>query len=1321
MDFNFRNFSARSFERFAQAMAMHVLGPGVLVFGDGPDGAREATYEGILAYPSAAEHWSGYTVMQAKFLQVPGEPQDDADWLVAQLTAEFNKFIVHDSALRKPDFYILISNARLSPMPSGKRGKGGIAKVDEVFKKYKKKLGLKDYRIWHLDQLSTMLMNATEIRRSYAAWLSTSDVIAELLESMHVKTKAVKEAMYRYLARELRSHQPVRLQQAGYSGGAQTMIEDVFIDLPFRVDDRTKNDESPDKLLLATLLERSRDCLDGASVNAQQKGSVGRPERILMLGGPGQGKSTLSQFLAQIFRANILHLERAGQYPVEVGKVIQNTLAKAESAGLGINVPRRFPLRVDLPNFADWLSGRGGVGQASILHYLAQNISAVADADVEIDSLRHWISSFPSVLILDGFDEVPPSANRGAVLRAIDRFWDEAVNADVLMIVTTRPQGYSDELDPNYYTKYEMTALVPERALAYAKKLADARIFDRINRDRVIGRFEEAAKSNTTARLMVSPLQVAILLALIDQRGDAPTDRWSLFDKYFAVVLQREQAKAGPIGQTMRHWGRQISAIHYKAGFLLHVEAETKGNSEAFLSGSELKGLINAQLSDEEFEGDELDRIAVELLGASTERLVLIVQREDDRFSFEVRSLQEFMAAAYLMTGREAVVQKRLRVISNRTHWLHVFQIASSKCFSVNDSEQYRDTIVTVCRDLNENGEEVDRLLRTGSRLALALLDDGLAYDQPKYRRLLLSAAFDLLSAGPSILPESLCDHCEREPARTIEFLRRYISVKYSEPRLAAWQLVLRCVSMGQTWPLNIFDEYWPENVDEALDLFSNEINFSVVSPLYERFRCAIDAASPVAIRKLVLFGTGNDVNRRRQIEEILNEFPRGYLFDSDRGKRLSVVVNVGGQKTPLTLNFSSIRVEKFRLKAYNDIPDAPGWASHRALRDFHLKPSASTLADLLELIVVEGWQKRFYEMLPSLPWPLETMFAIVEDCGGLQQIAQEVRAGVYGDIDDWLAAEERWLNQGITDADLGLLACGKFFDANVANVGIPLSHGYSIVHFETEREWLDLLLDYGVKSQGLPRRFMRKMLTFALLFYAPNSPVSLDLALYLIGKSDETVAKLEWIRPDVVTRLPLALFDEQGFLKELDRKGKSGEIYFAHETTSGQMIFQKLISNVDEFPGLLVFVANLLFVNDFFDWLKTLDGDKLVSFSKVDSPVVVKYSKLFAILLGVADEDSVKGFLRSVVEVKPSQAKVLLTKLFSVEYLERERGILVAEAMARAINQNPDIEHDWIMNHIQAFANSRHTELRQQDSWRSLELGESLLALAARRQMQAQ
>ena len=475
MDFDFRTFSPRSFERFAQALSVEILGPGMMIFGDGADGGREASYDGTLDFPTLSAKWAGYTVMQAKFLQTPKTPAEDANWLAEQLEKDLQKFTKAGSKLNKPQYYILVSNAKLSPQPVTSRGKGGIAKIDAVFKRYKRRLSLVDYRIWHYDQIAIYLSKADGLRRLYSAWLSTSDIITDLIGNINGRKNAIGSAMHRYLIRELRTHQPIRLQQAGHSGEDNTFIQDVFTDLPYK---KFANNDESEALLLSDLINKSRDCLDRASIEAQPQDKSGRPERILILGGPGQGKSTISQFMAQIFRANILSLERKLSVPAEIKGIIEATLTASRQITNDLP-PKRFPIRVDLPSFADKLSVEAEKGKKlSLIQYICADISRISDTSIFVDDLREWLGNSPSISILDGLDEVPPSANRDSVITAIGEFWDEIVDCDILMIVTTRPQGYNDDLGDNIYTKLEMTSLNSQQALSYAIKLAGNRLKD---------------------------------------------------------------------------------------------------------------------------------------------------------------------------------------------------------------------------------------------------------------------------------------------------------------------------------------------------------------------------------------------------------------------------------------------------------------------------------------------------------------------------------------------------------------------------------------------------------------------------------------------------------------------------------------------------------------------------------------------------------------------------------------------------------------------------------------------------------------------------
>lgn len=1316
MDFDFKMFSTRSFERFAQAMAVHVLGQGVLVFGDGPDGAREAAYEGILtAFPSQDDQWTGYTVMQAKFRQVPGTPQEDANWLVAQLREELEKFVAPSSRLRIPDYYLLVTNAQLSPMPAEKRGKtviqGGIAKIDSVFAEYREKIGFRDYRVWHRDELATRLMSADGLRRSYAAWLSSSDVIADLLDTMHANVAAMRDGMYRYLMRELRAHQPIRLQQAGHTNEAQIMIEDVFVDLPYTGGGQRYDADPDNKRLLASLLARARDRLDGASVKAQQERGAGRPERLLLLGGPGQGKSTLSQFLAQIFRANLLRSERGGHYPADVGRIIERTLEKARAEGLEVDVPKRFPLRVDLPNFADWLAGANGQTTGSLLQYLSGHVGRIADKGVALDDLRDWITRYPMVLILDGLDEVPPSANRGPVLTAIREFWDEAATADLLMVVTTRPQGYNDDLDPSYYTKLEMAPLAPEQAIVYAGKLADARIADLIQRERVIARFRDAAASETTRRLMVSPLQVAILLALIDQRGESPTDRWSLFDKYFAVVLQREQGKSGPVGDTMKRLSRQIAAVHYKAGFLLHGEAETQGGSEASLSVADFRELIKGQLEDEEYEGEELQQVTEALLAASTERLVLLVHRSEGQFSFEVRSLQEFMAAAHLMTGREAIVQKRLGAVAGRAHWLHVFQIAASKCFSANDCEQYRDTILNICLDLNENGEEIDRLLRTGSQLALALLDDGLAHDQPKYRRLLFKTALDVLHVGPDLLPDSLYAHCGREPERAMEHLRGYVASPHNNVADAAWKLILQCASRAEAWTERLLDDIWPDTPEGKARLFKHGVEFPNEPPVYFRMRRSLEETSLLLIDKALLEESDFDENDRRK-RHALSAFPCLLPVASFTNIETTIDLKIGGSSTSMGWMMESITASGNLVELYADLPNSEPWALLHALREFHGAPSHTALANLLERLVDEGWKEGFMAIQHFLPWPLATLLLMEGEDGDLRKIATKVRAGMYGQLADWHAAEARWRERGIVDADLQNLRSGTFFDAKVADVGCFSGSGYSLSHAAKSSEWVETFWGYVSQTHGKMRLILGDMLRFIVYIYPPKkTSISIENALLLIDRSERS-----WVRPTILAAFPETILSEPEVLRRLDQWGRAGRVYLMTDVVVPNKLYEILVDKLGEFPGLLVFLTNLL-VAKTLEHRPPLIGElDLSMFTEGDGPVISAYADVLSLVAGRIDCTVISRVLMNAVDKARDPPVAVLAQFLENMRLEASVQSVIAEAIASVVNKNPTLPRRMFLPSIQRIANSRIAELHDPDTWGALDLGDALLALAGSR-----
>ena len=96
-DYRLEALSTRSFEQLVQSLALEVVSSGVVPFGDGPDGGREATFDGITVYPDPTHAWHGYGVIQAKFLQKPKDADSDGKWALKELSAELSEYEKQDT------------------------------------------------------------------------------------------------------------------------------------------------------------------------------------------------------------------------------------------------------------------------------------------------------------------------------------------------------------------------------------------------------------------------------------------------------------------------------------------------------------------------------------------------------------------------------------------------------------------------------------------------------------------------------------------------------------------------------------------------------------------------------------------------------------------------------------------------------------------------------------------------------------------------------------------------------------------------------------------------------------------------------------------------------------------------------------------------------------------------------------------------------------------------------------------------------------------------------------------------------------------------
>ncbi|MFI7242236.1 NACHT domain-containing protein [Streptomyces qinglanensis] len=734
MKFDLSKLGSREFENLTQSLALAEIGSALSVFGSGPDGGREATFEGTVTLGKDGPVVDGYGVLQAKYCETVTTPKKDATWLINQIREELKEWRVSTKRTKKPDCLIVATNVTLS----GVANTGGFDRVERELKAQCESLGIKKWYIWHGETFNRLLEIHANIRTSYAAWVLPGDVLTELHSQLSTHKREVGKGLQRYLAKELVRDLHVNLDQAGSADDLQIPLAEVFIDLPMGPPGAS-SPGSQTHVLRHLINACGR---KGPSrSNDRRKGSNGR---YVLVGGPGQGKSTVSQFLCQIYRARLIEGTPVGR-STDVAQAVKLITEQAAREDL-VPASHRWPVKVPLTQLADDLAhGRS----KSLLQFIAARASDAADVSIAPQDLRDWLAAFPWLLLLDGLDEVPASSNRDQVLSVINEFLMDVdeISADVALIATTRPQGYTEEFAPSNFLHLELKPLGKERALHYAGKLATARHgADSERTSRLMNRLRQASEEESTARLMSSPLQVTIMAVLLDRMGKAPKDRYTLFKDYYRVIYERELEKEGAATNLLRDHRADIDTIHADVGLLLQTRSERSGDTASRIAIDEFSTIIRQRLESEGHTGVSLDSLARSISRAATDRLVFLVPSRAGEVGFEIRSLQEFWAADALMSASDEEVRDRLGLISASSHWRNVVLFAVGKIFT--ERRHLRDAVSFVVAELNihvKDPQAPTRRLALGSRLALDILADGMV-KAPKHEAVLVDQATKLLA-----------------------------------------------------------------------------------------------------------------------------------------------------------------------------------------------------------------------------------------------------------------------------------------------------------------------------------------------------------------------------------------------------------------------------------------------------------------------------------------------------------------------------------------------------------------------------------------------
>jgi hypothetical protein len=619
-------------------------------------------------------------VLQVKFSRSKDYLADPAKWITEILASERPK--IDRLTARGATRYRLITN-----IPgTGHLESGAIDKVQRALDALPIPADC-----WWRDDLNRRLDGAFDVKLSYPEVLTAGDILRILAERGGSSDEAMRRqrAIKTYLVDQYEMDREVRFKQADL---ANELLK-FFIDVP--AESIGGGGEAQRVAKIISKLRRLEEEVNpeissahgGASLILDSEFQDFYP-RVIVEGAPGQGKSTMLQYVCQVHRYRILDREETR----ELRQVHRES-------------PIRLPFKVDLRRFAEWLTltyaddlpryqepseaetegeqpevydERVKAVSGSLERFVAEEIERNSGGVVfDVNDLLTVIEESSVLLALDGLDEAGDSHSRElvgiAIGAAVMRLRE--ISPSFQVVLTMRPSGFVGAAPRGLgsFAAVRLAALTRGLISDYTEKWMDARKVPRREQEELTSTLDRKLEEPHFRDISQNPMQLAILLDLVQRRGESlPDQRTTLYLNYMELFLDREATKSPAV----RRHRKLLVTLHGYLAWLLHSRAESSEEAARFTT-KEVKEAVGAFLrgsgNPEDLFGD--------LFAGVFDRVGALISRTPGTFEFEVQPLREFFAARYLYeTAPYSAVgepkpgnrPERFDAIARRPFWLNV-------------------------------------------------------------------------------------------------------------------------------------------------------------------------------------------------------------------------------------------------------------------------------------------------------------------------------------------------------------------------------------------------------------------------------------------------------------------------------------------------------------------------------------------------------------------------------------------------------------------------------------------------------------------------
>ena len=401
--------------------------------------------------------------------------------------------------------------------------------------------------------------------------------------------------------------------------------------------------EKPERLLL----EKTT----GRKFLAQQLLSQSQWRRVVILGAPGSGKTTLMSYFAVM-------------------------LAQQNPDILGLDGDTDWlPILIRMRDFARHLD-------KSLIDYariFAENTMSVKPLPVGF--FEHWLSDGRALILLDGLDEVAEEAKRHDVVKRIENFLGQFDRNHA--IITSRPAGYRrDFFRTEEFPHYQIQPFDDQKISAFIDNWYNSRFQDQAESERRKQSLRKALDDNDRITLLArNPLLLTIIALIHRYQAVLPKERFELYNCAVKTLLTSWDANKEISNQGLFKYldFYDLRRLMELLAYWIHGQGNSEDNEGSTLINQDdliaqlsqqIKTLKQVQL----YQAKEEAEVFVTLI---RDRTGLLNEQGQDCYAFVHKTFQEYLCAQEINYQAEneydfGIVLNHINDHLHDSHWREV-------------------------------------------------------------------------------------------------------------------------------------------------------------------------------------------------------------------------------------------------------------------------------------------------------------------------------------------------------------------------------------------------------------------------------------------------------------------------------------------------------------------------------------------------------------------------------------------------------------------------------------------------------------------------